>query len=99
MNDQTLQATLDERGGNYGPFSGHARAAQQLKAVVREHLRRNTRYAALDEVAKATVDEGLDMIMHKVARLINGDPLHDDSWVDIAGYATLTNKFANEVNK
>ena len=99
MTDQTLQATLDERGSNYGPFSGHAVAAQQLKDVVRDHLRRNKRYAALDSVAQCVVDEGLDMIMHKVARLINGDPLHDDSWVDIAGYATITNKFANEANK
>jgi fructose 1,6-bisphosphatase len=95
MTDQTLQATLDERGSNYGPFDGHSMAAQQLKKVVRSHLSSNKRYNDLNAVQMATVDEGLDMIMHKVARLINGDPLHDDSWVDIAGYATITNKFAN----
>ena len=99
MSDQTLQATLDERGGNYGPFDGHALAAQQLKQIVRAHLATNKRYNSLGILSKATVDEGLDMIMHKVARLINGDPLHDDSWIDIAGYATITNKFANEVGK
>lgn len=99
MTDKTLQDTLDERGGNYGPFDRHALAAQQLKQIVRAHLATNKRYNALSIMSKATVDEGLDMIMHKVARLINGDPLHDDSWVDIAGYATITNKFANEANK
>jgi len=29
------------------------------------------------------------MIAHKIARIINGDPNHLDSWHDIAGYATL----------
>jgi hypothetical protein len=29
------------------------------------------------------------MIMHKVARILNGDPNYADNWIDIAGYATL----------
>ena len=33
--------------------------------------------------------ESLDMIVHKIARILNGDPNHVDSWHDIAGYATL----------
>lgn len=33
--------------------------------------------------------EALEMIMHKVARLLNGDPRHIDAWSDIVGYATL----------
>lgn len=32
------------------------------------------------------------MIAHKIARILNGDPDYDDSWVDIAGYATLVVK-------
>ena len=33
--------------------------------------------------------EGLEMIAHKISRILNGDPNYDDSWVDIAGYAQL----------
>ena len=29
------------------------------------------------------------MILHKVARILNGDPDYVDSWADIAGYAQL----------
>ena len=29
------------------------------------------------------------MIAVKIARILNGDPNHFDSWIDIAGYATL----------
>lgn len=33
--------------------------------------------------------ESLDMIAHKVGRILAGDPNHPDHWDDIAGYATL----------
>ena len=39
--------------------------------------------------------ESLDMIQHKIGRILNGDPTYDDSWKDIAGYATL---IVNELN-
>lgn len=34
----------------------------------------------------------LVMIVNKIARLINGDISHKDSWDDIAGYASLISK-------
>lgn len=33
--------------------------------------------------------ECLEMIAHKIGRILNGDPHYEDSWRDIAGYATL----------
>src|SRR5699024_12051327 len=33
--------------------------------------------------------EALDMIMHKVSRIVCGDNLYIDSWRDIAGYAQV----------
>jgi hypothetical protein len=33
--------------------------------------------------------ESLDMIAHKIARILNGNPNVHDHWHDIAGYATL----------
>jgi hypothetical protein len=37
----------------------------------------------------ASQKEALDMIQHKVARILNGNANHQDHWVDIAGYAEL----------
>lgn len=33
--------------------------------------------------------EALEMLAHKIGRILNGDPDYADSWDDIAGYATL----------
>jgi hypothetical protein len=36
--------------------------------------------------------EALEMIAHKIGRIIAGDPDFDDHWDDIAGYAKIANK-------
>jgi len=73
--------TLAERGKRYGAFKTHADVTQQLKAVI---------YGQQDN-RKFTPSqrEALDMIAHKIGRIVNGDPNYADSWHDIAGYAKL----------
>lgn len=78
-----INETLIERGQKYGPFVGHAEVTVRLKNVVREELDKRYKLLACDQL------EALDMICHKIGRIINGDPDYDDSWVDIAGYAKL----------
>lgn len=75
--------TLTERGNRYGPFKGHAEITQDLKDVIDLHL--NLRLKTLSP----SQHEALDMICHKIGRIVNGDPDYDDSWIDIAGYAQL----------
>jgi hypothetical protein len=77
-------AILAERGATYGRFVDLAELCVSLKTQVRAHRAafRKTPFAA-DQA------EALDMILHKVARIANGDADHVDSWRDIAGYATL----------
>ena len=41
--------------------------------------------------------EALEMICHKLGRIANGDPNYADSWIDIAGYAKLANRFEFEL--
>lgn len=77
----TITATLDERGKRYGPFTGHAAITQLLKGNMHAH----PGWSSLEPDQK----EALEMIAHKVGRILNGDPNYDDSWVDIAGYAKL----------
>jgi hypothetical protein len=78
-----LTATLTERGSRYGKFTSHSEATQALKRVVLHHIRTNTTKFEDDQL------EALDMICHKIGRIVNGDPNYADSWVDIAGYAKL----------
>ena len=79
----TLSATLDERGKRYGVFVGHAQITQRLKNVVAEEL------MARDKLLDDDQQEALDMICHKIGRIVNGDANYGDSWIDIAGYAQL----------
>jgi hypothetical protein len=74
---------LEQRGNRYGKFSGQAEISQRLKGVVREFEAKRGCDLAPDQ------REALEMVMHKVARIINGDPNYHDSWADIAGYAKL----------
>lgn len=76
-----IDSTLQERGKRYGTFSGHAMISQSLKAVMQET--RNWQRLAPDQ------REALEMIQHKIGRILNGDPDYADSWHDIAGYASL----------
>lgn len=75
-----VAAVLAERGARYGSFESHAAISQRLKAVLWES---NYQRMAPDQV------EALEMVCHKMARILNGDPDYADSWVDIAGYAKL----------
>ena len=76
-----IDATLQERGSRYGKFTGHAAVTQAIKSVMF-----NTRP---DLELAPDQREALEMIAHKIGRIINGDPNYADSWVDIAGYAKL----------
>ena len=78
-----INETLDARGARYGTFTGHAEVTQALKRVMAQALA--TRNKALNDDQW----EALEMIAHKIGRIINGDPNYADSWVDIAGYAQL----------
>lgn len=76
-----IQTTLTERGARYGSFTDHARVTQRIKREINTAL--GDRKLAHDQI------EALDMIAHKIGRILCGDPNYHDSWHDIAGYATL----------
>ena len=84
-----IEDTLHERGSRYGKFTGHAEITQDLKRLIAGHL--DTRKKTLDDDQQ----EALDMICHKIGRIVNGNPNYDDSWRDIAGYAELIVKRLN----
>lgn len=84
---RSTEALITERGSRYGKFKDGAEIMQSLKDTMRDVDGWNN--------LTASQKEALDMIQHKIGRILNGDPTYDDSWKDIAGYATL---IVNELN-
>lgn len=82
-NPNFIEQTLDARGKRYGVFTGHAKVTQDLKKVIALELSLRNKTLADDQ------QEALDMIVHKIGRIVNGDANYADSWIDIAGYAKL----------
>jgi hypothetical protein len=78
-----VDATLDARAVEYGKFIEGAEVIQMLKRVVQNALNNRDKTLAHDQA------ESMDMILHKVGRIINGNPDVVDHWLDIAGYAQL----------
>lgn len=79
-----IDAVLSERGSRYGRFVDHASITMSLKNAIRWH-REVREFGLLADDQQ----EALDMICHKIGRIVNGDPNYADSWIDIAGYAKL----------
>jgi hypothetical protein len=95
-----ITTTLTERGLRYGPFMGHARITQELKQVIDMHTpTRRIRDGKDVPFLGPDQQEALDMICHKIGRILNGDPDWADSWHDIAGYAQLVADRLNGVQR
>ncbi len=96
METNTISSLLDERSSRYGTFVSHAKISQDLKKIVRNGLfekRLKSRGVTLSGNQLKNLEddqqEALEMICHKIARIVNGDANYADSWIDIAGYAKL----------
>lgn len=77
----SIDATLAERGSRYGEYAEHARITQAMKSAMADSP--NWSGLAADQ------RETLEMIAHKIGRILNGDPDYHDSWHDIIGYTKL----------
>jgi len=78
-----IDGTLDERAQDYGKFKDGAALMQALKRTLADHARIHNKTFSDDQW------EALEMIIHKIGRIVNGNPDKVDHWVDIAGYAKL----------
>jgi SLT domain-containing protein len=88
----SVDILLAQREQTYGAYKNHSSIAQRLKNT----MRAESKYGTLTFYQK----ESLEMIQHKIARILNGDPNYADNWVDIAGYAQLVvNELSKEPNQ
>ena len=81
--DTNIDQTLNERAKDYGRFKDSAALMQGIKRLLADHALRHNKTFADDQW------EALEMIVHKIGRIVNGNPDKVDHWVDIAGYAKL----------
>lgn len=91
----SIDETLKERGSRYGDYRGHAEVSQGIKNILYSALATNPNidFDLLDDDIKET----LEMIAHKLGRIVNGDPYYADSYIDIAGYAKLVGDRLNDL--
>jgi hypothetical protein len=80
----TIDQTLAERGSRYGEFTDHADITQGIK----EAMSMGNNWETLDNDQR----ECLEMVAHKIGRILNGDADYIDSWTDIIGYTRLVEK-------
>lgn len=77
-NTDPLQPVLKQRGPEYGDYIVMSNKIQAIK----------TAYGTLAALSPYQ-REALEMIATKIGRVLTGNPDNEDSWRDIAGYATL----------
>jgi hypothetical protein len=85
----SIDRILEERKRTHGDFDDHANISQGLKDVMRQGR-------AWPEMG-FNMREALEMIVHKIARIVNGKPRHKDHWDDIEGYSRLVSKELQDV--
>lgn len=93
--NQTIEQTLEQRGSRYGEFSEVAKLTETLYQTIMQ-----TYFAAHGGPQSPALPPYLitatHMICNKLARAFCGDPLYDDNFRDISGYAELV---VRELNK
>lgn len=79
--ESSVSTILATRPNTHGEFTDNAVVMQVLKDTIRA----GTGYRNTSLVQR----EALDMIAHKIGRIVTGDPNFHDHWDDIIGYAKL----------
>lgn len=92
VRQQSVEATLAERQSTYGNFEDVAFVTENIMSVLGR-----VRVNGLSELPN-THRMALYMIASKMARIVNGDFNHLDSWHDIGGYAKLIENLVKENN-
>lgn len=88
--EKSTDNLIEERGKVYGHFADGALIMRGLK----EQMHKAPGWKNL----RLAQQEALDMIQHKIGRILNGDPDYIDNWDDIAGYSQLVSKLLRGEN-
>lgn len=75
----SISETINKRTNTHGAFEANAANSQTIQAA----MRATKNWHDLDNDQR----EALQMIAHKIGRILAGDQNFHDHWHDIAGYA------------
>jgi glucan phosphorylase len=75
-----VDKVLEERSDKYGSFHTLAEMSQEIKAMY---------YKNTSNIETEAMNEAMEMIIHKLVRIFNGDPMYKDNLIDIQGYCQL----------
>lgn len=78
---ESIQETLEQRGATHGDFPRQAILSQKLKKLIKDSKNWND--------MTYSHNEAIELILHKLARICEGDAFFIDSWRDIIGYSQL----------
>jgi hypothetical protein len=79
---------LNSRVESHGDFSRVAHTYQRLKTAVSS----SENFSTLEPTKKTAIE----MILYKIARVLNGNPSEPEHWKDIAGYSNLAEEHLDE---
>ena len=80
----SVDEVLAERKNTHGPFSTNAKVVQNLK----RDMQASPNWPSLPD----NMREALEMVQHKIGRILCGNPMEKDHWTDIIGYTRLVEK-------
>lgn len=80
-NQGGINCILKERNKSHGNYKLQSALADNLREVMYS----SENWYSLTSIQR----DALLMIIHKISRVLSGDPNHKDSWMDISGYSTL----------
>lgn len=76
-----VDALIAERSTTHGDYMVNSAITWRIKDALHMGSRYNEMHPAMKET--------LDMVAHKMHRIVNGDPFFKDHWVDMTGYPHL----------
>ncbi len=85
----SVEETLSERNKTHGDFAENARISQALKTVMRQ----SSGWGNLPDAQK----EALDVAALKISRILSGQNMFPDHWLDGSGYFTLGERACDAV--
>lgn len=89
VRQRSIDATLAERQSTYGSFEDVAFVTENIISILKK-----CNYDSMPHTHRMA----MYMIASKIARIVNGDFNHLDSWHDIGGYAKLIENLIKENN-
>lgn len=83
-----IKDVIAQRQNVHGDWADNARLSQAFKAIIRYELQQ--RAARGQPPLTDMMVDSLEMIVHKIGRILSGDAAEPDHWLDLEGYPRIT---------